>query len=111
MPQGEADVVPTVEETAAPEGVDLEVVGHSAVSLDLLLLQVNRHLKAGGFSNAPKNGFHLLLGEAHREQTVLEAVVEEDVCKRRSDDAAEAVVQQGPRERAPSRSRIRSWLG
>ena len=97
MPQGEADIVPTVEEAAASEGIDLEAVAHPAFSLNLLLLQVNRHPKASRFSNALKNGFHLLLGKPHREQAVLEAVVEEDVRKRGSDDATEAVVQKGPR--------------
>ena len=89
--QRQCDVVKTVEEAMAAEGVDLERDRRLAIwPADLFLLQVNLELKSGGGVLGQSAAF--LLGQRDGKHAVLHRVVAEDVGKAGRDDRANTEV-------------------
>ena len=93
--QGEADIVKPVQEAVAHEVVDLEAGRESLIVVDLALLEVDGEVIAT-LLGAAHEFCYLIFGQRDVEESILGAVVGEDVSERRSDDGAEAIVGQSP---------------
>ena len=97
MAQREADLVESVHQAILAERIDLEVHGERAVGArHALALEVDHQAKAGKRIALMEQAIDLGFAQHHRQEAVLERVVEEDVGERRRDDAAKAVVHQRP---------------
>src|SRR4051812_24283780 len=92
----EADIVETVEQAALLEVVDVEMNGAAVRPADRLVLEVDRYGGVGAALGVIHQQREDLLGDADRQDAVLEAVVVENVGEGRRDDAADAEIEQGP---------------
>lgn len=92
--QGEADVIEAVEKAVLAERVNLEVDLGATSAGDSLSLKVN--LEVLDVLSGLHEGVNILLGKNDGEDTVLKAVVEEDITEGGGDDAAEAHVEKTP---------------
>src|SRR5690606_19190930 len=81
--QRNADVVQSFQQAVAPERIDLERKRQVVVIRDGALLQVDGELVPRRGLGAAEELVDLLLGQPHGQNAVLEAVVVEDVRKRR----------------------------
>src|SRR3546814_20337384 len=75
---------------------DVEGDGAAGRPGDLLLLQIDGDDGVGAARGVVHQQIHLLLRQNDGQNAVLEAVVVEDVCEARRDDAADAGVAQHP---------------
>src|SRR5690606_20620472 len=95
--QGQADVVQAVEQAVLAEGVDLEGMLHAVGPGHRLRGEVDRQRIALVRRALREQRIDLVVGQHDRQQSVLEAVVVEDVGEAGRDDGAEAVFLQRPR--------------
>src|SRR3984885_15446826 len=94
--QRQADIVEPVHQTALAERIDLEFHRAAVGAADFLIGQINgqgRVRAALGIVEQFVEGF---LGNADRQNAVLETVVVEDVTERGGDDEADAEIEQRP---------------
>ena len=77
--QGEADIIQPIEQAMTHEFVDGEFSCEALLVPHLALLEVNRQLVVFDIAGPPHQFRGLILLQAHREETVLRAVVCEDI--------------------------------
>ncbi len=95
--QGQADIVPAVEQTLAAEGIHLKG-NHLAVGTrNRPVGEIHRQAIALAGETLGKQRIHFGSVQLDRQQAVLEAVVEENVGKAGADDHAEPEILQRPR--------------
>src|SRR5574343_819746 len=94
--QGQADIVPAVEQAFLAEGVDLESHRMAIRADHLLRRQINHQLVTRRCRDLLHDGLDFGGGQHDRQNAVLEAVVEENVGEGFGDDGLEPVVQQRP---------------
>src|SRR6185436_12053794 len=96
MAQGHADLVQPVEQRMAARRIHVELVRLGAIGgRHRLPLEVHDEAESGQ-RTVVEQAIHFGFGEHHRQETVLEAVVEENVAVGRRDDALETILLQGP---------------
>jgi hypothetical protein len=93
--QGESDVVETIQQAVAHEVVDLKAGREAAIVIDLALLEVDGQLIAI-LLGAAHEFSHFVFGERDVEESVLRAVVGEDVGEGWGDHGSEPVIGQRP---------------
>src|SRR5579871_5720591 len=93
--QSETDIVEPIQQAVAHEVVDLEAARETLIVVDLALLQVDGQLIAFAVGAAHEFG-HFVFGQRDIEESVLCAVVGEDVGERWGDDGAESIVGKCP---------------
>jgi hypothetical protein len=95
--QREADVVPPLQQAFAPEGIDTETDLQAGVVAERIGREVDSELVPHSGFGAPKEIVHLGLGEGDGEDSVLEAVVVEDIRVAWRDQGAKPVIEDCPR--------------
>src|ERR1700722_8903383 len=93
---GEADIVEPVHQAVLAEGIDLEFYGAAIGSADFLAGQIDRQRRVGTAFGIVEQFVEVVLGDADRQNAVLETVVVEDVAERGRDHAADAEIEQRP---------------
>ena len=95
--QREADVVQAIEQQVAAERLYLECRGNLLVIVPYALtVKINIQRISGRSLSLLQNPLNDILGQYHRKQAILEAVVKEYVGEARRDDTSETVVLQCP---------------
>lgn len=95
--QDQPNVVKAIEQAMFPERVDFEGIADAAIGgAHSLPPQVNDKPKTREGIHLVEQVVHLRLSQHDRQQSVLEAVVEEDFGETRSDHCTEGVLQQCP---------------
>src|SRR6266571_1220777 len=94
---GEADVVETVHQAVLAVRVDLEFHGAAVGPANFLLAEIDAQRRIGAAFGIVEQFVEVVLGDADRQNAVLEAVVVEDIAKRGRDHATDAEIQQRPR--------------
>src|SRR3990170_8531656 len=106
----QGDLVEPVQQRVAPELVRARVLMHHERRLEALrvghiaALQVHRQLVAGRPLRLPHDGVHLLLSHDHGHESVLEAVLVEDVREAGRDHRPNAVLPHRPHRVLPRRA-------
>lgn len=95
MFQGHADFIQAFQESSAAERLDFKTRQKTAVTGDLALFQIHGEVEVTGFiAGFERRDFRAPQG--HGENSVLDAVVGEDIGERRRDDDPETVITQRP---------------
>src|SRR5690606_34519322 len=92
MLERQSDIVQAEQQKLAAVLVKVEAVFQSVLVGHLFVFQIYRQLVAFMLRGSLEQLFHLLLAKLDRQNAVFEAVVVENVCKRRSDNDLEAVI-------------------
>src|SRR5712691_1614668 len=104
MLQRESDVVQPVQQAMADEVVDVELRPESLVVPHLALLEINRELVVINLLRSLHEFRNLSLAQPDRKETILGAVVGENVGERRRDHRPEAEVAERPHRMFTRRS-------
>src|ERR1700733_1683880 len=102
--QRQADIVEPVHQTALAERIDLEFHRAAVGAADFLIGQINGQGRVRAALGIVEQFVEVFLGNADRQNTVLEAVIVEDVAERGRDDAADAEIEQRPRRMLAARA-------
>jgi hypothetical protein len=94
--QRQADLVQATDQAILAEGVDLEGKPRPVRGDHRLRGQIDAQAVSRVGGRLTEQPFHRVRGQDHRQKTVLEAVIEEDVGKTGGDHRAQAVVVQRP---------------
>src|SRR5579864_9303044 len=92
----QANVVKTLEQAIAAEGIDGEGTAQAAIVGDDLVFEIDGEAVALVLLRAREKLVHLLVRQRDRQNPVLEAIVVEDVGVARRENRAEAVIENGP---------------
>src|SRR6266496_4229628 len=96
MLKGEPNVVQAVQQTLSDKLVDGKARAESFVVAHLALLEINRDLVVVDLLRPTHQIRSLILAQLHREESILGAVVGENVREGRGDHGAKAEVGQSP---------------
>src|SRR2546423_2342218 len=102
--QSQADVVKSFEQDRLAEIVDIEMECQSLLVAHGLLGKIRSELISDIGFHAAKEFIHLHIGQSDGQDTVLEAIVIKNISKTRSDDYAEAIIEQRPGRMFAARS-------
>src|SRR5512147_1537966 len=97
LAQRQADIVESAEQARLAERIDLEVDRAAVGQCDLLPVQIDGEDRIAALLGRRHEGIHPLARQEDGQNAILEAIVKEDVGKTRSDNAADAEVEQRPR--------------
>ena len=109
MPKREPNVVQSIQQTMPYEFIDGKLRAKSLVVAHFAFLEVHRELIVVNLLRSLYQLHNLILTQLHREETVLRAVVSENVREGRRDHCTEAEVGQRPYRkigRASCRERV-----
>ena len=94
--QRQSDIVQSVQQAVTDELIDLEVCQKTLLIANLALLQVNGEMVSVHFPRPPHGFSDLVFAQDHGQETVLAAIVGENISKRWCDDSAESKVAKRP---------------
>jgi len=94
--QAEADFIQTLQQAVAGEFVNLKCCGEAVAICDGAGFEVNGQRVIWSLTSLARDLCGFCFAQNHRENTVLHAIIREDVCKRGSDNGAEAEICECP---------------
>src|SRR5690242_7901 len=96
MLESEADLVETFQQAGAAKVVEFKCLDKTEVIFYGLIQQRHVQFVATALFGSIQQSVHMALCELYQNNAVVSGIGVEDVCKARSDDYAETVVQQRP---------------
>src|SRR5437773_9002896 len=97
MRQCQRNVVATLKQALLAKRLDLEAIRMLSIRrVHRLRVQVDRQLETRKRLHRMEQPIDVVLGQHDRQQAVLEAIVVENICKRRRDQRTKAVIKQRP---------------